>query len=829
MGSEDEKLVNFFDVGVEKRREEEDSSENEDEQIILKKRTRKPSDDESIKEKIRSEEDDSDDEDLIPNQPKTSYKRIKRSIKSRRNKIVEEEFDFDEEDSEDEDINVPSQPRTYNTRNKRHFTKTEDFRKYVESEAEVSDEDEEHGQDSEEKKQELEQYKTKKHDYVDKIKSLEQKIVENEKYDNQFDENESINEIEDKFIENDDALADYQQEIREEKGELYPVLTDPKTFQVRVKIGFENEAAVCLLNKYFAKKGTDEEISIISVTAAQKMSGYIFVEATRMHYVKEACYDIQTIKQESAVMIPSKEVPMILKPNPNNEVSISKNTFVRIKGGQYANDIALVESIDNDGLNAMIKVVPRIGGSKQDGNKVRPPARLFDPALYNDVSSLLTNNPGVKKYVYKSQKYVNGLLTKPIKVTLLDKNIIPSFEQVKVFTDAEVNENKKRIIMKNLENSIDESKRLHKSLEKGDKVKVIKGDLNGLYGVVLEVNQDSVKVDFIDTEYFNEPMLFKASDLMKMFEVGNYVEVTNGSHKGLTGTIIKIDDNRAHIIGEDSKDEIVVLMTEIKKSSIKNYNPVSLKKKNNQLQKYDLLIMNDNKTVGICIAVMRNSVTIIDTEGDVKNFPKIQISQKVIKTQHAKDTQNQDIQPKCVVKIIRGRHKNIRALVKHVYNRVVFLQDKYHASNEGIIVESADNCFVLEQHSYDNSRMLARFNNPNVIGRPGDGEQQSHRYKNHLQNIDNLKIALIGQKKRICKGKLKGHEGVIKSISDRVVKFELSAKNKIISIPLEFLNLSADSKNVFASNTDIGSKGHGMKDSYMGYQNMKTPAYNPNM
>jgi len=399
---------------------------------------------------------------------------------------------------------------------------------------------------------------------------------------------------------------------------------------------------------------------------------------------------------------------------------------------------------------------------------------------------------------------------------------------VKVFKDAEPSEQRRNLMMKALASNMDESKRLQKSLEKGDKVKVVSGDLIGLVGVVLEVNEDFVKVDFDKFNGITEPFNFKPSELTKVFEVGNHVEVTTGNHKGLTGTIIKIEDNRVSLLTEDNKDEVVVLMTDIKRSGVKGYNAAQLKKRNNELQRFDLVLMNDNKTAGVILQIMRNNISIIDTEGVVTTFSKIQISQKVTKGYHANNCYNQDVHPKCVVKVLRGASKNTLGTVKHVYNNKAFLYDKTRPQNEGMLVEDLNNCYVLESHIYDDSRTQARFNNP-ILNRNAPAESDNTFGNNPLENLNHLKVALIGQKKKIIKGPWKGYEGIIQSISDKSVKFELSAKNKVVSVPFEHISMSVADRNTFINNMESTNKSSLLRHGTSPYMGMATPVYNPDM
>lgn len=796
MSSEDEKLVGYF-------KESDDSErDSEEEDILLKKRNTAKA--EPVKSQTPNSEDE--DEQLVPDLKQRS--KVKSQSKSK-NKSAKrrKESSESEADSESSEGSDDVKPKKYTLKKRR----LEAINQYIDDRAIESSEEEE-DDDPEERELRRKQYLDKKHDFAAKIKNLEQRA----EYYDEHDE---------------DAAREYidQSEQEREDNEGYPTLKDPRMFSVKCKAGLENEAVVSLLNKYFALKSTDQEIQIISAISVPKIVGYIFVEAMRAHYVKHAVDGILSLRSDIIKLLPLKEVPKVLKADPRKDINVEPNTFIRIKRGLYGGDLGLIQIVDDDTNTAIVRVIPRIENSK-DEQKIKPPAKLFDSESYPGAQPLASRNINGRAYSYKNQRFVNGLLEKRFPLDNLDKtNVLPSYEEVKVFRDAEPSDKIKNIIMKTLANSIDESKRLQKSLEKGDKVKVISGDLINLVGVVLEVNEDFVKVDFTDSGYFNEPINFKPSELMKVFEVGQHVEVTVGNYKGVTGTIIKIDENRVHLITEDNKDEVIVLMTEIKQSGIKGYNVAQLKKRNNELQRFDLILMNDNKTAGVVLQVMRNNVTIIDTEGMVNTFSKIQIAQKVTKGYHATNCYGQDIHPKCVVKILKNKNKNTLGTVKHIYNNKVFLYDKSKTEDEGMLVEDLNNCYVLESHMYDNSRTLARFNNP-ILNRNTPVVETDNNFQNNpLENLNHLKVSLIGQKKKIVRGPWKGYEGIIQSISDKSVKFELSAKNKVISVPFEYINMSAADKNTFINNMDTANKSTLIRHANSPYMNMATPVYNPDL
>lgn len=96
-------------------------------------------------------------------------------------------------------------------------------------------------------------------------------------------------------------------------------------------------------------------------------------------------------------------------------------------------------------------------------------------------------------------------------------------------------------------------------------------------------------------------------------------------------------------------------------------------------------------------------------------------------------------------------------------------------------------------------------------------------------NFHAFKVSLCGKRKKVRRGKWKGHEGVIKNVFGTNAKFELAAICKTVTIPLKNLNIpKADLE--FASGaarTNVG-RGQTALTAPTGLKgNLMTPAYEP--
>ena len=250
-----------------------------------------------------------------------------------------------------------------------------------------------------------------------------------------------------------------------------------------------------------------------------------------------------------------------------------------------------------------------------------------------------------------------------------------------------------------------------------------------------------------------------------------------------------------------------------------------------------MVILNDNKTVGVITSVQKDTVIIYDTEGYTKTVNKIQVQNKLNPRGRTKNLYGQEIYPKCIVRVSDGLNKGSLAAVKHVYNNFLFLHSESRRENAGIFVEHINNCYFISANMYDNTSQIARFNNP-ILKKSNEDQQMSQNYMEEKKDIENgsssrrtkqdpksKRVNLIGQTKTICKGVWRGYQGIIMGISGKFARVELSAKCKIVSVPIEHLNIDPSDKDGFSSQLLTGKT-----PIYKGANSpfyISTPAYNP--
>lgn len=787
-------------------------------------------------------------------------RRLKKKIKTSNEFMTEETDEFMDEGTmskdleESEDFHTESSIARPKKKKLKRRLKRDTAHAYLDMEASSGNEDDTMPDGSEDAEITKAQQEKLFNDAFENQKSYKNDYYENfmrqdpETLARRFEESEEI-----------DLDGDYE-DPENTKFTMLPSLKDPKLFRVRCRIGSEKEAAICLMNKYLIEKGTKNEISIFSASALDKFTGCIFVEAHRDFHVKEAIKGMKVLNMNSVEIIPVKEITQIFTPDPSKNINLEVGQFVRVKRGLYDGDLAIIQDFDEGLKKIKVKIVPRLmsgttfdselvqGGDKENRfdhfarmremkrKNMRPAPRFFNPEEFDDVKVFDGPQRGNHAYGYKGKKFENGLLLLTCGIANLQtENVVPTFEEIQIFQKAEPRKEYKEDLMERAKKTIEESKKFLKNLEKGDKVRIISGDLKGLIGQVVEVSESGIKVQPA-LEALSEPYYFMANEIVKIFEVGDHVEILSGKFKGLTGNIIKVEENVAHIISEDNKEEMQVLLNDVKyTTNVVVIQPQSNSDNNrNDYTKHDLVILNDNKTVAVIVSVLRDSVVVYDTEGYTKTVSKIQILNKLNPKGHTKNTYGQEIYPRCIVRVSDGIHKGQLATVKHVYNNFLFLFTEQQKENAGIFVEHINNCYFISANMYDNTRMLARFNNP-VLAKANEEQLVSQNYTEDKEKKSFMprqrtdpkskRVQLIGQTKTIIKGTWKGYQGSIISLTDKEARIELEAKPKTITVPIDFLNMDASEREGFSSTIATGKT-----PNYRGANSpfyINTPAYNP--
>jgi transcription elongation factor SPT5 len=318
---------------------------------------------------------------------------------------------------------------------------------------------------------------------------------------------------------------------------------------------------------------------------------------------------------------------------------------------------------------------------------------------------------------------------------------------------------------------------------KGDKVRVIRGDLENLEAEILKISPGSLTVKPVNTEYM-EAVDISPNDCVKSFIKGDYVRVVEGKNAGKEGFILNVEDNIASIMSDGLQNMIQVFVNDLVfcNESTRNIEVRTTKDKEGEpeFMKFDLIKLNDRKTVGIVLGTSNTGWRILDNFGVVRNITTYQVEQKLnTRNNLTRNDKNQTFRIADSVRILQGKYKGQTGIVKHIYSDLLFIYNPDVNANMGIIIEKANNAYLLSS-------------------------QKDQHGKN---SGPKAKDTLIGQKCAIKSGPWKGYQGIIKDGNDRTVRMELTSKCQIIDVKRELLILVSE----IGKNTGPAAEGRTME------------------
>jgi len=178
-------------------------------------------------------------------------------------------------------------------------------------------------------------------------------------------------------------------------------------------------------------------------------------------------------------------------------------------------------------------------------------------------------------------------------------------------------------------------------------------------------------------------------------------------------------------------------------------------------KKFELVLLNDQKTFGCIIGLDENSARILDNHGYTQTINSYQIQWKVnTRNNVTKNDLRQVFTEGASVKVLEGFNKGKVGTVKHVYQDVLFLYSVDFMETGGIFVEKANNCYLL-------SSMQKQPQRPHPGAHPQPGNKNN----------------LIGVRCGIVAGPWKGYQGIVKEANERNCRIELTSKCKTIDCP----------------------------------------------
>ena len=308
---------------------------------------------------------------------------------------------------------------------------------------------------------------------------------------------------------------------------LLPSVDDPSIWGVKCKPGKEKEVVFALTKRLEERSGTRNPLPIISAfERGGSMAGYVYLEARRQADVVSALDGIMNVyPRTKIVLVPIKEMPDLLRVTKTEP--LNPGGYVRLKRGKYAGDLAQIDEVETNGLEATLRIVPRLDyGQNEDNNApmvdggirgevqkrkrhgamgltnaaVRPPPRLFsDVEAKKKHQKYLQQMSSFDKkhWQYLGDTYINGYLIKEVKIQhLVTENVNPTLEEVTRFTTG-AEDGTENLDLSALAQTLKKGATNENYLP-GDVVEVYEGEQSGVVGTAVSVRGDIVTICVTD-------------------------------------------------------------------------------------------------------------------------------------------------------------------------------------------------------------------------------------------------------------------------------------------------------------------------------------------
>lgn len=566
---------------------------------------------------------------------------------------------------------------------------------------------------------------------------------------------------------------------------LLPSVDTATIWGVRVRPGKEKELVRKLLKKKFNldRAMGKKKLKILSIFQRDNYTGRIYIEAPKQSVIEKFCNGVPDIYINQKLLIPVQELPLLLKPNKSDDVTLEEGNYVRVKRGIYKGDLAVVDQISENNLEVMLKIVPRLDygkfdeiDSKTGQRKTRRPtfAHRSPPQLFNPTMALRLDQANLYKrddhhFTYKNDDYIDGYLYKSFKIQFVEtKNIQPNVEELARFGSKDGT-----VDLTNISQTIKKYQALKVTFQPGDRVEVLSGEQRGSKGIVTKTTTDIATVKL--PEFPLKPLEFPISTLRKIFEPGDHVTVINGDHQGDAGLVLIVKQGQVTFMSNQTREEVTITANNLSKSI--DSTPTS-----SEYSLHDMVELSA-KDVACIIQAGHDIFKVIDDSGKVITITKGSILTK-INTSRLRiatvDSKGNEIKiGDTVVENLGARREG---QVIYIHNQQVFVVSKKIVENAGVFVINSSNIdAVASKDNLLNAQMNLNKMNPEIMSQMNPPSMGGNAAQANTQPRMGREVA-IGKTVRIRSAGYKGQLGIVKDVNGDKATVELHSKNKHITI-----------------------------------------------
>ncbi|KAJ1301230.1 hypothetical protein OPQ81_003639 [Rhizoctonia solani] len=577
---------------------------------------------------------------------------------------------------------------------------------------------------------------------------------------------------------------------------LMPSVNDPHLFQVRVKVGREKELVFSLMRKYMDKENSNNPLEIFSAFQRDSLPGLIYVEAHDSKQVSTALNGLVGAYVSSGIkLVPIDEMSSLLKIK-RVETTVQPGAWVRIKRGKYAGDLAQVIDVTENGEEVGLKFVPRIdltprddamgggvdpktGKRKKPGMSIptgRPPQRFFNvEEVTKAYGPRSVGRRQANAYVFMNDTYKDGFIEKDIRLTgIQTDNVNPTLDEIAQFAGVHGEDGAHRGDL-DLSAIAEASRKAATAvLQPGDHVEVFEGEQTGVYGVVESISGEIVLLRATHFEIEGQKIEVPARSVRKRFKAGDHVKVMAGKNTDETGLVVSVTDNVVTFLSDLSLQEVTVFSKDLREAA-------EVGASTNTVGNYELhdLVLLGADSVGVIYKTEHSTFRVLDQNGQTRIVQPHQItlrrdSNRAIAT----DSQGHEIRVRDNMKEIDGEMR--KGQVLHIHQSTyAFLFNREIAENGGVFVTRARSLVSVAPKGPGAGMDLSKMN-PAMMGGGMVGSGIMTRAP---------RDRLIGVHVMVTKGLQKGYVGTVKETNGNLVRVQLVAGNKIISIEKDKLRM----------------------------------------
>lgn len=574
---------------------------------------------------------------------------------------------------------------------------------------------------------------------------------------------------------------------------LLPSVDDPSIWAVKCREGKEFEVVMNIMRKIDEAVDTDRDLGIISAFERTQVGagiesinkGYVYIEALKKEPVEKALDGILDVYPRTKMfLVEIKEMPDLLRVLP--PVKLEAGAFVRIRRPKlYEGDLAEITEVEETGLNCRVRLVPRIdysaaargldGKRKRTFNAPRPPPRLFNEVEARKRAPRdLSGSAQSGTWFFKNERFENGYLMKEFKLQNLEtKSVVPTLEEIERFSVTDKNEGTQNLDMAALASSLKETNASIAYLP-GDTIEVFKGEQKGLVGRVTNVQGEIVTLQALDGELSGQSIEVPAKTIRKRFRIGDHVKVTGGSrYQDEVGVVVFIEEDKVTFVTDGEKRHITVFSKDLREADDTGGTGT--------LGQYSMLdlVQLDATSVGVIVKVDRETLTVLDQDGNAKHVRPTQIANIIPKKKLfvAADRNGSEIRYDDVVKEYGGQQRQGKII--HIHRNWVWLHNHESRENAGVFVTKTSNLMTVAAKG---GRVAAGPDltkmNPDVKRNTNGNGSMAPPPKQSFGRDRS-----IGQTVTIRKGGYKGLLGIVKDTTDMHARVELHTKGKIVTVP----------------------------------------------